>query len=462
VIVSAAKEYVDCTTCLSRCYKLINCANPEDVTIFSTMDDVLTQYIYQSIQVDFCPGKCFYVTDSDVCEGSVPFPDDVVITSYTDCNICLGKPPVDNLRTRSIKPGFYTPGCPPEYTVKTSCRYGEQVYDEMVAIRYGITICCDHDIDKWDIKKQLLELSALKDDSLCTAAACPENSDPCNVTATATGYEVYTYNPPAVPPCDPPQSPIIVNLEKAYFCYEFLITNFGVYPSYAYTYITYITIGDIVYDIQALVSAPIQAGGLFSYQFVNALASLGVTCSSAIYGPSPNPFIEGETLIIYNCDGQIVSLTTETRYLDPVYNEINIIEGFIVECTEPIQYPCYTSTQRIDFANPTICFYDNITIWNAETQTTEIYYIYGDGVVVPSSSQIAVPQLVTYLQSKGYDLTSASVLFDVGTFTSTLIINGWDNTKGSLVGVSNACQTLPPTPVDPPGNYFNIFDGECL
>ena len=212
VVVSAAKEYVDCTTCLSRCYKLINCADPEDVTIFSTTDDVLTEYIYQSIQVDFCPGKCFYVTDSDVCEGSVAFPNDVVITAYTDCNICLGKPPVDNLRTRSIKPGFYTPGCPPEYTVKTSCMYGEQLYDEMVAVRYGITICCDHDIDKWDIKKQLLELNALKDDSLCTAAACPENSDPCNVTATATGYEVYTYNPPAVPPCDPPQQPIIITL----------------------------------------------------------------------------------------------------------------------------------------------------------------------------------------------------------------------------------------------------------
>lgn len=212
VIASAAKDYTTCEICLTRCYKLINCANPEDEIIVSTTSDILTEYVYQSIQTDFCPNKCFYVTESDSCEGSVPFPDDVTITSYKDCNICLGKPAVADLRTRSVRPGFYTPGCPPEYTVKTSCKYAEQVYDEMVAIRYGITICCDHDVNKWDIKKQLLELSAMYDEALCKIASCPENSEPCNVTATVTGYEVYTYNPPVVPSCEGPQAPIIITL----------------------------------------------------------------------------------------------------------------------------------------------------------------------------------------------------------------------------------------------------------
>jgi hypothetical protein len=105
-------------------------------------------------------------------------------------------------KPRAVKPGFYTPGCPPEYTVKTSSMYAEQVYDEMVSIRYGINICCDHDIDKWDIKKQLLEFKAIYDDCACetTLNPCPTCVPPCNVTAEATSYVIYE-PPPPPPPC---------------------------------------------------------------------------------------------------------------------------------------------------------------------------------------------------------------------------------------------------------------------
>jgi hypothetical protein len=99
-----------------------------------------------------------------------------------NCAACLPQPPAPipfTLHPRKIKPGYDTPGCDPEYTQKVTCTFGEQVYDEMVKSRYGVTICCDHDLQKWNIKKQLLDLRAIYDPSLCKnlippcPTACP-------------------------------------------------------------------------------------------------------------------------------------------------------------------------------------------------------------------------------------------------------------------------------------------------
>lgn len=114
------------------------------------------------------------------CIGCTPSVD--IIDTFVTCEECLPQPPPPipfTLHPRKVKPGYDTPGCDPEYTQKISCTFGEQVYDEMVALRYGVTICCDHDIQKWNIKKQLLDLRAIYDPSLCKnvippcPAACP-------------------------------------------------------------------------------------------------------------------------------------------------------------------------------------------------------------------------------------------------------------------------------------------------
>lgn len=206
------------------CYKLVACQPeidsngqqyfPSIVVYSNTPGFDLEDYLYQVFVFNddiqgICPGKCFFLTKSSTCNTPpVAFPASYSV--YDSCEDCIPKCPVE-LNTRSVKPGFYTPGCPPDYTVKTSCMYAEQVYDEMVAIRYGINICCDHDVDKWDIKKQLLDLKALYDECLCASAICPVCVEPCNVEASISIYVEEPIVPP-VDPCNPPSDPIFIDL----------------------------------------------------------------------------------------------------------------------------------------------------------------------------------------------------------------------------------------------------------
>jgi hypothetical protein len=55
----------------------------------------------------------------------------------------------------------------------------------MLVTRYGITVCCDEDINMLDIRKQLLDLDMLKDPNLCksTLCCCPA---PCLIDVVIT------------------------------------------------------------------------------------------------------------------------------------------------------------------------------------------------------------------------------------------------------------------------------------
>jgi len=123
----------------------------------------------------------------DPCKGCTPsitiLSDYPPVQGEPDCASCLPQPPAPipfTLHPRKIKPGYDTPGCDPAYTQKVSCTFGEQVYDAMVAVRYGIKICCDHDLQKWNIRKQLLDLRAIYDPALCAnlIPPCPESCPP--------------------------------------------------------------------------------------------------------------------------------------------------------------------------------------------------------------------------------------------------------------------------------------------
>jgi len=98
-----------------------------------------------------------------------------VTANFTTCEECLPSvlPTPFELHVRKVKPGYDTPGCSPEYTEKVLCTFAEGVFDQMAVKRYGITVCCDIDVDKWDIKRQLLELSAIYDPSLCVCLVPP-------------------------------------------------------------------------------------------------------------------------------------------------------------------------------------------------------------------------------------------------------------------------------------------------
>lgn len=232
VPVTVSNSFADCTACLPVCYLLANCENPADIKITNTN---LSAYLGQVIKIDGCPDTCWTVNLASNCDGAVPV---TIEAPYVDCDTCLNiqPPPPVELRPRMIKPGYTTPGCDPEYTERINCTFSNAAYDQMLITRYGITMCCNEPIEKWDIKKQLLDLRAIYDPDLCKntfETCCP----PCAVVATLTVYNptpvcqpptgvIATLNIP-VPVCPAPtnvQAGIIINPTQPCVCYMITLT----------------------------------------------------------------------------------------------------------------------------------------------------------------------------------------------------------------------------------------------
>lgn len=112
-----------------------------------------------------------------------------MLTSATDPNVeieivdfgscingeCPPPPPIGPLR--SVKPGYNSPACSAEYYENVMCNYAEWMYKDVLKKRYGISSCCDEELLKWEIKKELLDLDILVNpDYICAPAnpcGCP-------------------------------------------------------------------------------------------------------------------------------------------------------------------------------------------------------------------------------------------------------------------------------------------------
>jgi hypothetical protein len=185
--------YPDCITCLPHCYLLRDCEGlkPDIIT-----GNNLSQYVGQVIQLEGCGNTCWQVIISQTCDNCIPL--SAITNSFQDCATCLPPPPSPpplELNPRRIKPGYTTPGCPPEYTEKVNCAFMDAMYDNLLARRYGIDSCCEADEQKWTLKKELLDLKALYDPSLCKSSlvdCCP----PCRIVAEIEVFAPIQCAPP--------------------------------------------------------------------------------------------------------------------------------------------------------------------------------------------------------------------------------------------------------------------------
>lgn len=102
------------------------------------------------------------------------------------------QPPVEigvacKITPRLGEPGFSTKNCDPDKVIDIKCKYADSVYALFKRIRYGIETCCEFDLDKIDIKNQLIDLGALYDPDLCISGepvpygCCLQ---PCSATTT--------------------------------------------------------------------------------------------------------------------------------------------------------------------------------------------------------------------------------------------------------------------------------------
>lgn len=223
--------YDDCPTCITKCYFLVDCINPNN---FLVVSNDFAQYVGQIIKLEDCPDTCWIVSVSDNCDNSVCVSD--VISTFTTCVECLppAPPPTPfELHPRKVKPGYDTPGCSPEYTENVNCNFAEQSYNTMLIDRYGLTICCEPDRIKWDIKKQLLDFKTIYDPSLCKCflqTCCPPTCTEAILqvfnptTCPAPTNTVAVIVPVPIPCPAPTQTSAVINpLLPICRCYQILM-----------------------------------------------------------------------------------------------------------------------------------------------------------------------------------------------------------------------------------------------
>jgi len=165
-----------CAECLPPppvCYLLSDCTNV--VASFIVCDD-LSLYLGSVIKIEGCGDTCWSVALSDTCDNSICL--NGAITSFISCLACLPPPPIPTpfaLHARRIKPGYFsTNSClTTEYIERVNCTFALEVYNQMIIKRYGVTVCCDNDLDQWDIKKQVLDFELLTDPNLCKSTLNP-------------------------------------------------------------------------------------------------------------------------------------------------------------------------------------------------------------------------------------------------------------------------------------------------
>lgn len=98
------------------------------------------------------------------------------IQFFGECQhgVCL--PPVFK-NNRTVRPGYNTPGCNPDEYDKITCKFATVYYKIALEKRYGITNCCPDEDEKWLLKKELIDLQALKDPNYkCPNCPCSCNS----------------------------------------------------------------------------------------------------------------------------------------------------------------------------------------------------------------------------------------------------------------------------------------------
>tara|TARA_R110002126_G_scaffold147158_1_gene293185 strand:- start:5651 stop:8350 length:2700 start_codon:yes stop_codon:yes gene_type:complete len=184
------------------------------------------------IQIEACPGVCWTVNEIPP-DPTLTLTVVVVTDDFIDCEDCLPKalPPAIIIRNRKVKPGYDTPGCPPEYVEKINCAFAEVLFKEVAAKRYGITICCEEDENKYLISKYLMDLKAIFDPNACKSILPDTCCPPCAVSSILIVHQIMDCMPPlnvtselSYPiPCLPPYN-IESQLIQAAKCTQFNIS----------------------------------------------------------------------------------------------------------------------------------------------------------------------------------------------------------------------------------------------
>lgn len=179
-IVTVTDSYLDCPECLETfpcvCNRITN-----QGTI--AKDFTYLDCLFEEVTINLQPNE----TSEKVCLINwVLTPEEEVLVYIEHFGDCInGQCPVVPLPKRKVKPGYSTPTCDIEKYEKITCRSSEILYKQVMRLRYGLTNCCPEDDEKWLIKKELIDLDALRDpDYICrpTTSCCNQLITSCGCT----------------------------------------------------------------------------------------------------------------------------------------------------------------------------------------------------------------------------------------------------------------------------------------
>lgn len=170
------EEFTKCEDCLAPCFKIVDCV--DDSIVYSDSASLIN-YVGQIIKWnDGVEDKCGTVFQYICREDVQPVQPITVINCYAFCNDCLPPPvlpaPSFDLKPRIVKPGYNTPACSPEYYDKVKCKLSEALYQHMASRRFGIEFCCELDLQKWEIKNEILDIESTKYPDIDCTKPCPD------------------------------------------------------------------------------------------------------------------------------------------------------------------------------------------------------------------------------------------------------------------------------------------------
>jgi len=116
-------------------------------------------------------------TSAKVCAKRWILPDlpesqIIYLETFGECKLGVCPQPIFK-NNRTVRPGYNTPICTPEKYDQITCAFADAMYKIVLEKRYGITNCCPDEDDKWLIKKELIDLQALKDPNYnCKECQC--------------------------------------------------------------------------------------------------------------------------------------------------------------------------------------------------------------------------------------------------------------------------------------------------
>ena len=183
-IVELVDSYLGCPECLETFPCVCN-----RITNQATINKEFTYLncLFEEVNIKLGPNE----TSEKICLINwVLTPEEEALVYIEHFGNCInGQCPVVPLPKRKVKPGYSTPSCDIEKYEKITCRSSEILYKQVMRLRYGLTNCCPEDDEKWLIKKELIDLDALRDpDYICrpVTSCCnqPINDCGCNTLKT--------------------------------------------------------------------------------------------------------------------------------------------------------------------------------------------------------------------------------------------------------------------------------------